>query len=280
MTAPGEVGARTWSFPSVGPMPKESSLRSLTRDSLLQAERVLHNWALDRSTTIQTIVHPTLTLLMLRLVLGDTVQTASGQPAVYGLVPLITLIAAIQGSIVCALGLNKEITSGLLSRFATLPIHRAAGLVGRMLAEGARIFVTTALLVLVGVALGFRFQQGPLAAIALFALPIIFGMGFAVVITALATVAAGPMLVAVVGLATSLLMFFNSGFVPIMAYPTWLQDVVANQPMSCAIEAMRGLSIGGPVAEPLLKTTAWSLGMIALFLVPAVRGYQRAAAAP
>ena len=38
----------------------------------------------------------------------------------------------------------------------------------------------------VGVALGFRFTQGPLAAIALFTIPVLYGLGFSTMVTALA----------------------------------------------------------------------------------------------
>ena len=72
-------------------------------------------------------------------------------------------------------------------------------------------------------------------------------------------------------------MFFNSGFVPVIAYPKWLQPIVAEQPMSVAIDAMKGLSLGGPVAEPMIKTLIWSLGMVAVFILPAIRGFRRAA---
>ena len=42
-------------------------------------------------------------------------------------------------------------------------------------------------------------------------------------------------------------IFFSTGFVPREQYPQWIQPVVAHQPMSYAIEAMRGLSLGGPI---------------------------------
>ena len=47
--------------------------------------------------------------------------------------------------------------------------------------------------------------------------------------------------------------------------------------MSTAIDSMRGLCWDGPVAEPLMKTLAWVLGMILVFGYPAIRGYRRAA---
>ena len=46
--------------------------------------------------------------------------------------------------------------------------------------------------------------------------------------------------------------------------------------MSYAIDAMRGLSLGGPVREPLIAVTLWSVGLMIVFTVPAAIGYRRA----
>lgn len=255
----------------------ESSLRVWASHSLIQCKRLLMVWMRDPTTTIQTLVYPALTLLMFRVVLGDSITAATGRPSVYGTVPMITLVAAMTGAMVSALGFKAEKATGLLGRFWTMPVHRAAGLTARLLAEAIRVLITTLFVIAVGYSIGFRFDQGPLAAVALIGIPVLFGMGFAVFVTALATLTEGVLLVNAVSIVTTLLMFFNSGFVPILAYPTWLQSAVANQPMSCAIEAMKGLSYGGPVAEPLLDTVLWVVGVIVVFGYPAVRGYRRAA---
>ncbi|MEU2043746.1 ABC transporter permease [Nocardia niwae] len=255
----------------------EGSLVTWVAQSLIQCKRLLLIWARDPATTIQTLVYPALTLLMFYIVLNKPVSGATGMPAVYGTVPLLTLVAAMSGAVVSALGFKTEKMTGLLGRFWTMPVHRAAGFTGRLLAEAIRVLVTTVFVVAVGLLLGFRFGQGPLAAVALIGIPVLFGVAFAVLVTALATVSEGVMLVNIIGMVSTLLMFFNSGFVPVFAYPVWLQDVVEHQPMSCAIDAMRGLSYGGAVADPLLETLAWTLGIIVVFAYPAVRGYRRAA---
>jgi ABC-2 type transport system permease protein len=73
-----------------------------------------------------------------------------------------------------------------------------------------------------------------------------------------------------------LLMFFSTGFVPLDQYPSWLQPVVRNQPMSYAIEVMRGLSVGGPVLAPMVATLLWSVGIAAACAMPMAIGYRRA----
>lgn len=270
--------ATAWNTPLPEVTPKaEGALSTWVTHSLIQAKRLLLVWVRSPAVTIQTLIYPALTLLMFRVVLGDSITMATGMPSVYGTVPMITLVAAMTGAVVSGLGFKRDKFSGLLARFWTMPVHRAAGLTGRLISEVCRIFITTLFVLAVGYAIGFRFNQGPLAAVALIGIPILFGIGFAILVTALATLTEGVLLVSVIGIVNTLLMFFNSGFVPVFAYPTWLQDTVANQPMSCAIDAMKGLSYGGPVGEPLLKTLAWTLGLIIVFAYPAIRGYRRAA---
>ncbi len=270
------------SFGGQSPLPvvppqSERALSTWVRHSLIQCRRLLLVWSRDPATTVQALIYPVLTLLMFKVVLGYMIENATGMPSYYGTVPMITLVAAMSGAVVSALGFRTEKITGLLSRFWTMPIHRAAGLTGRLLAEAIRVLISTLLVVAVGVCIGFRFWNGPLASLAMIAIPVLFGVAFAVMVTALATVSEGVLLVNIIAIVNTLLMFFNSGFVPTYAYPPWLQKTVQNQPMSTAVDAMRGLAWDGPIAAPLLKTIAWTVGMIVVFAYPAVRGYRRAA---
>ncbi|MFD6353650.1 ABC transporter permease [Nocardia tengchongensis] len=270
----------SWAGRQPLPVVKPRSERALSvwaQQSVIQCKRMLIGWMRDPATTIQTLVYPAATLIMFRIVLGDSITKATDMPSIYGTVPMVMLVAAMSGSVVSALGFKVEKATGLLGRFYTMPIHRAAGLTGRLLAEALRVVITSLFVLAVGVALGFRFWYGPAASIAMLAIPVLFALGFAVLVTALATLTEGVMLVSLVGIINTLLMFFNSGFVPVFAYPVWLQKTVENQPMSTAIDAMRGLSYDGPIATPLWKTAAWAIGMIVVFAYPAVRGYRRAA---
>ncbi|MCZ4521272.1 ABC transporter permease [Rhodococcus ruber] len=270
------VRVSTLTFPEPNMALREGSLRALGTHSLIQAKRLLMRWMRDPSTMIQALLYPALMLVMFRVVLGNSISAATGSPAIYGQVPMIALVGAMFGSIVSAVGLKAERKSGLLSRFWTTPTHRAAGLLGRMIAEAVRVLVTTIVIILAGVAMGFRFTQGLQVGILLLLIPVVFGIGFAVMVTFLATVAGDAPLVELVSIFCTLLMFFNAGFVPVLAYPPWLQPVVAAQPMSVAVGAMRNLAMGGPVMTPVLQTLAWSLGMVVVFLVPAIRGFRRA----
>lgn len=219
---------------------------------------------------------PVVLLVALNIVLGNGISQLTGHSALYGSVPLIAMVGAMSGSMVGGIGLMRERTDGLLSRLWVLPVHRASGLLSRLAADAVRIVGTTAVIMCAGLVLGFRFRQGILASVAWLLIPATFGVAFTMVVITIALYAANTIMVEATEVVWGLLMFFSSGFVPVDQYPRWLQPVVRNQPMSDAIEVMRGLSVGGPVLAPMLATLLWSAGIAAACAIPMAIGYRRA----
>ncbi|MFI9510091.1 ABC transporter permease [Nocardia sp. NPDC052566] len=255
---------------------RTETMRLLVPQTMIQARRLLMRWWRDPLTVVQSLMFPAMLLIVLNTVLGRQISAFSGASALYGSVPMVALVGVMSGSLAGAITLGRERDAGLLARFWVLPVHRGSGLAARIVAEGVRILLCTLVLFAVGVALGFRFRQGALAGIALFGVPVLYGLGFATLVTAVAVYSAKAALVEAVSLGSSLMMFFSSGFVPPAAYPGWARPIVEHQPMTYAIDAMRGLSYGGAVRTPLLATIAWSVGAIVVFAVPAAVGYRRA----
>nr|WP_051031682.1 ABC transporter permease [Nocardia veterana] len=247
----------------------------LLPQTLLQTGRLLRRWRRDPVTTAQTLVFPALLLVILNTVLGRQISAFSGVNALYGSVPMVTVVSVMSGSLAGAVTLGRERDAGLLGRFWALPVHRASGLLSRILAEVVRIVVCTVVLLAVGMLLGFRFHR-PIAAPAVLAVPILYGLGFATMVTAVAVYSAKSFVVEAISLGSSLLMFFSTGFVPLAAYPGWAQPIVAHQPMSTAIDTMRALALGEPAGGPLWATVAWAGGAVVVFAVPAAVGYRRA----
>jgi len=184
---------------------------------------------------------------------------------------------AMYGATGTGISLYGERESGLLRRFWVLPIHRSAALVGRLLAECVRAAAATVVVVVVGILLGLRFQQGWGGALGVLIVPVIVIIGFTPLVILVGVSSVGDKVVQLFAMVVLVGMFFNSGFVLVQNYPGWLQPVVRAQPMSCAIEAMRNFTLGGPLLVPMLQTLAWSVGLVAVFGVLAVRGYRKAA---
>ncbi|MBY6676750.1 MULTISPECIES: ABC transporter permease [unclassified Rhodococcus (in: high G+C Gram-positive bacteria)] len=267
-------------LPEPDAAPSERSIAALLLQSGLHCGRLLTRWRRDPGTIIQAVIYPVLFLLMLRTVLGNSVTQATGVDAIFGTVPLIALVAAMSGSLASAIGLRRERKAGLLGRFYTLPTHRAAGLVGRLMAEALRVVLTTCLIYAVGFALGFRFDQGIAAGILSMGVPLMFGTAFAVFVTFLAISSSTLPLVEVVGMTFTILMFFNSGFVPTNAYPPSLRPVVEHNPISTSVDTMKALTLGGPLQSPAIQSVVFAVALLVLFLGPAIRGYRKAAGSP
>ena len=254
----------------------ENSPRVLVPQTLVLTKRMLLRWSRDLPTVLQTLIVPILMLVTLDTVLGRQISSISGHDALYGSVPMVAVVATISGSSVGAVALIRERADGLLARLWVLPVHRASGLLSRFVAEAIRILATTAVILIAGMLMGFRFEQGWLAGLAWLMVPILFGLGFAILVTAAAFYSATTTLVEAIALVATLGIFFCTGFVPLEQYPQWVQPVVEHQPMSYAIDAMRGLSLGGPVAWPMTATLLWAGGIAAICLVPMVFGYRKA----
>lgn len=254
----------------------ENSPRKLVTQTVALTARILRRWARDPSTVVQSLVMPVVLLVTLNIVLEDGVELATGESALYGSVPLIAMVGAMTGAIIGGVGIMREQSDGLLARLWAMPVHRASGLLSRVLADSIRILVTTLVILAAGLVLGFRFRQGLLEALAWLAIPILFGIAFSVMVLTLALYSANTIVVEATDVIAAFLMFFSTGFVPLDQYPEWIQPFVENQPISCAIEAMRGLSLGGPVLEPLVKTLIWSGGIVAVCAGPLGLGFRRA----
>lgn len=255
---------------------RENSLRALAGHSAALTVRLLRRWTRDPATTAETVLVPVAFLVTLNIVLGEGIQRFSGHSALYGSVPLVAMVAATQGSTVGGLGLMRERDDGLLARLWVLPINRAAGFIARFAAEAARILAATLALMVTGLILGMRFHEGVVAAICWLFVPCIFGLAFFMMVATVALYSAKAIVVEATALISGLFMFFSTGFVPLDAYPDWIQPAVKNQPLSYTIDVMRGLSLGGPVLTPLVGLLIWSGIIVAVCVAPAALGYRKA----
>jgi ABC-2 type transport system permease protein len=271
--APGGLGDVR---PTVSRDSAENSLRQLVTNTWVLTARLLRRWRRDPTTVLESLAMPVVLLVTLNIVLEEGISQITGHSALYGSVPLIAMVGAMSGSMVGGISLMGERTDGLLSRFWVLPVHRASDLLSRLVADAVRIMVTTAVILCAGFVMGFRFRQGILASVAWVFVPTVFGVAFTMIVVTLALYAANTIVVEGTEVIWGLLMFFSSGFVPLDQFPRWIQPAVQHQPVSYAVEAMRGLSLGGPVLAPMAGMLLWSAGIAVACAIPMAIGYRRA----
>lgn len=254
----------------------QNAARLFVAQTLLQTNRLLTRWARDYITVIGAIVLPILFMVVLDIVLGNLAYVVTHDSGLYSIVPLIALGAAITGSTFVAIDLMRERSFGLLARLWVLPVHRASGLISRILANAIRTLVTTLVMLGTGVVLGFRFRQGLIPSLMWISVPVILGIAIAAMVTTVALYTAQTVVVEGVELVQAIAIFFSTGLVPLNSYPGWIQPFVAHQPVSYAIAAMRGFAMGGPVLSPMIGMLVWTAGICVVCAVPLAIGYRRA----
>jgi ABC transporter DrrB family efflux protein len=172
-------------------------------------------------------------------------------------------------------GLAEDLERGVIDRFRSMPMSRVAVLAGRTFADLTRSLSVVALMVIVGYLIGFRFTEGVLSAIGAVLVVGLFGYVLGWIFTYMALVVPGAEAAQTAGFVIVFpLVFASSIFVPVETMPSWLQGFATNSPVSLAADATRALSIGGPVARPLLMTIAWAAVILAIAIPASVRRYR------
>jgi ABC transporter DrrB family efflux protein len=221
-----------------------------------------------------TAVQPAMLLLLFRYALGGAIQVP-GIDYVDYLVPAVFLEAVMIGAMATSIGLAQDVRDGIVDRFRSLPMARSAVLAGRTLADVTRSCFSLALMVGLGVLVGFRFDAGFWPIMAGLGLAILFGYAFSWLYATLGLLTKDPETAQVAGiLPFFVLVFTSSAFVPVETMPDWLQVYARNQPVTLTINAMRALFLGGPVVHWLWLSLVWAAGIFAVFLLTSVRLYR------
>lgn len=250
---------------------------SMASQTAVFAGRLLTRWLRHPIVPIQSLLFPTFLLVTYDLLVGKSVTRITGADSLDGLVPVCAVAGAMFGALGAGLTIPAERDSGLLSRFWTLPVHRASPLAGRLLAEAVRTLIGAIVITAVGVALGLRFHGGWVTVIPFLLIPVLVVIVFASIVITVALRSGGNTLFTWFATGSIGLVFCNSGIASLERFPPWLRPFIEYQPMSPTIETMRALAHGGPLLEPMLTVIVWLLALGGVFVPLAVRGYRDAA---
>jgi ABC transporter DrrB family efflux protein len=244
------------------------------RDIAGIAARNLRRLVRTPQLLVFTAIQPAMLLLLFRYALGGAIQIPGGDYVDY-LVPAVFLEAVMIGAMATSIGLAQDVRDGILDRFRSLPMARSAVLAGRTLADLTRSLFALALMVGLGVLVGFRFHAGFWPIMAGLALAIVFGYAFSWLYATLGLLTKDPETAQVAGiLPFFVLVFTSSAFVPVETMPDWLQVYARNQPVTLTINAMRALFHDTPAFHWVWLSLVWAAGIFAAFLLTSVRLYR------
>jgi ABC transporter DrrB family efflux protein len=260
-------------------LPPERNRISVTEamaDSRVMAARQMRKVLRRPMFVVYLFVQPVIFVLLFRYVFGGAINTDRIAYVNY-LLPGIIVMTAVFGSLTTGLGLTEDLASGAVDRFRSLPIAQSAVLIGRTTADLVTNVITVGVMVIIGLAVGFRPNQPIFDLVAALVLVLAFAYVFSWISAFVGATVRNPETAQSVGFIWVFpLVFASSAFVPTAHMPGVVRAFANVNPVSLVVNAARALSIGHAGAlGPALGTLAWLAGLLLVFVPLAVRAFRR-----
>src|SRR5690606_26052660 len=157
------LAAAAASAPSPAAPALRPRLRGLSAEAIF-IDRSLRYSLRDGESLVMAIMLPVMLMLMFTWVFGGALDPSGGY--VDYVVPGVILTCAGFGAASTAAYVASDMRKGIIDRFRTMPLRAGAVLTGHVVASLLRNLVATAIVVGVGVLVGFRPDATPLEWIA------------------------------------------------------------------------------------------------------------------
>jgi ABC-2 type transport system permease protein/oleandomycin transport system permease protein len=253
-----------------------TALRYQVADTLLLGKRNLLRFRRSPELVIGFLVQPVMFILLFVYVLGGAIQTPGFADYTDFLMPGIIVQTISFGGFVTAIALAEDMQKGLIDRFRSLPIARSTVLAGRTISDVVTNTAALAVMITVGLLVGFNFSASALEIVAGILLLLLFGYAFSWIFALMGLSSSTPEAAQQVGFILIFpLTFASSAFVPVDSMPSWLQGFAEVNPFTTVVDAMRALWVGTPAGNSIWGAVAWSVGLIAVFAPIATWRYKR-----
>jgi ABC transporter DrrB family efflux protein len=256
-----------------------TALRYGVSDTLVLARRSLLRIPRQPDLLVGFTVQPILFVLLFVYVFGGAIQTP-GFDYVDFLMPGIIVQSIAFGGFVTALGLSEDVQKGLIDRFRSLPMSRAAVLAGRTLSDVLLNCLSLVVLFTVGFIAGFNFVDASVGEIVLGIVLLLFlGYAFSWIFALVGLFSSSPETANSIGFTLIFpLTFASSVFVPVDSMPDGLRQFAQANPFTTVSDAVRALWLGTPAHTDVWMSFVWCFVLIAIFAPLAVSRYRQVAA--
>ncbi len=253
------------------------TLADTIADSRVMATRQLRKILRRPMYVGYLFVQPVIFVLLFRYVFGSAIDTGRVSYVNF-LIPGIIVMTAVFGALTTGLGLTEDLAAGAVDRFRSLPIARSAVLIGRTAADLVTNAITLIVMLLIGIAVGFRPSQPVYQVVLALALVLSFAYVFSWISAFVGVSVRNPETAQSIGFIWVFpLVFASSAFVPTARMPGIVHAFADLNPVSLVVNAARALTIGhGHALAPVLGTLAWLAALLLIFVPLAVRGFRKA----
>jgi ABC-2 type transport system permease protein len=256
--------------------------RRAAAEGLAAAQRVLTKLRHDPGSIALTLGAPVVLVLIFGYVFGSAIAVPGGGN--YRAFLVSGLFATIASNIVPSMvAMARDATRGVVDRFRSLPISRAAVPFGQAAATSVYGLGNFILMALCGLVVGWRINRGPADAAAALLLLLAFQFAATWVGLYLGLVIGKEEAAAQASILVFPVTMISNVFVPTSGMPGWLRLIADWNPISALAAAARQL-LGSPTApangswpleHPVVASLAWTAALLAVFVPLCTRRYAR-----
>ncbi|UJA19709.1 ABC transporter permease [Thermoleophilia bacterium SCSIO 60948] len=252
-------------------------MKNTISDTLVLAGRNLKRIPRQPDLLTGYTIQPVMFTLLFVFVFGGAIATPGYDDYTDFLIPGIVVQTISFGGFTTALGLSDDLRKGLIDRFRSLPMSRAAVLAGRTLSDVLLNCVSLVIMFGVGLAVGFSFASSVPEVILGLILMLMFGYAFSWVFAYVGLNASSPETANALGFIAIFPLTFASGiFVPTSSMPSWLEAFANVNPFTTVTDAARALFVGAPAGDDVWGAFVWTIGITVVFAALSISRYRRA----
>ena len=187
---------------------------------------------------------PIIFLLMFTYLFGGAIAGSTGEYLQFVL-PGILVMTVVFITVYTGVGINNDIKKGVFDRFRSMPIWRPSVIVGALCADVVRYTMASAVVIILGIILGYRPEGGMTGVLLAILLLNVFSSCLSWAWIVLGLVMRTPeSLMAVSMMLLMPLTFVSNVFVPPQTMPGWLEAAVKVNPVTHLVTAVRGFMAG------------------------------------
>jgi ABC-2 type transport system permease protein len=274
-------------FPGTARHGVSSGLGAAVHDGWVVTKRNLTKIKRIPDLLIFSTIQPIMFVLLFAYVFGGAIQVPGVNYREY-LMPGIFVQTIAFGGAVTAIGLADDLQKGIIDRFRSLPMSRAAVLVGRTTSDLLNNVLVTIVMSLTGLLVGWRIHNGFLKGLAGFLLLFAFGYAMSWITAVIGLSVRSVEVAQSAGLIWIFpLTFVSNAFVATDTLPGWLQPIADWNPISSVTLALRDLwgnsaeglarGSGFPAEHPIILAVLWVVAILIVFVPLAISRYRKAA---
>lgn len=219
-------------------------------------------------------IQPIMFVVLFVYVFGGAIQIPGFDSYEQFVVPGIFAQTIVFGSAFTGIGIAEDMQKGFIDRLRSLPMYPSAVLIGRTASDLVRNTFTFAIMLVVGLAVGFRIEGGLVDAVLATLLLLAFAFAFSWIQALIGLSVKSVEAANSAGFMWMFpLTFISSAFVDPASMPGWLQPVAEHNPFTVVTDATRALYNGGDPGNDVWISLAWAVGITVVFAVASFRRF-------